>query len=71
MWVCQIKETPSHYLLDCNKFKKKREAFQNNISFNLRKNKVAPQNLTIEELLGEQNFSKGDSKTIRDYQGGN
>ena len=30
--VCQIKETPSHYLLEWNKFKKEREALQNNIS---------------------------------------
>ena len=32
----------------------------------LSKNKVVPQNVTIKELLGEQNFSKNDSKTIRE-----
>ena len=32
----------------------------------LRKNKVAPQNVTIDRRLGEQNFSKDDSQAIRE-----
>ena len=39
------------------------EAFLNNISSILSKNRVGSKNFTIEEL-GEQNFSKGDTKTI-------
>ena len=61
--VCQVKETPSHYLLGCNEFKKERKALLSNISSILSENKVVSPNLTIEELLlGEQNFSKSDSK---------
>ena len=40
------------------------KALLNNISSIISKNKVLPQNATIEERLGEQNFSKGGSKTI-------
>ena len=50
--VCQVKETPSHYLLGNNKFKKERKTLLSNISSILNKNKVALQNVTIEELLG-------------------
>ena len=32
----------------------------------VRKNKVAPQNVTIDRWLGEQNFSKDDSQAIRE-----
>ena len=49
----QIKETSSHFHLESNKFKKEREELLNNISSILGKHKVAPQNVTIEELLGE------------------
>ena len=58
--VCQIKETHLHNLLESNKFKKEREALLNNISSILSKKKVVLQNVTIEDLLGEQNFSKGN-----------
>ena len=61
-----IKETPSHYPLQCSKLKKERKALLNNISSILSKIKIVPQNVLIEELLGEQNFSKDDSKTVRE-----
>ena len=60
--VCQLKETPSHYLLGCNKFKKERKVLLSNITSVLSKNKIVPQNFAIEKLLGQQNFSKGDLK---------
>ena len=58
--VYQIKETPSDYLIGWNKFKKEREAVLNNIPSILNRNKFVPQNVTIEDLFLEQNFSRGD-----------
>ena len=57
--VCKIKETPSNYHLECNRFKKEREALLNKISFILSQDKVVPKNVIA--ALGKQNFSKGGS----------
>ena len=65
--VCKIKETLSHYLLECNRFMKEREALLNKIASILIRKEIVPQNVTIEELLGEQNVSIGDSETIEIY----
>ena len=61
--IYQIKETPSDYLIGWNKFKKEREAVLNNIPSILNRNKFVPQNVTIEDLFLEQNFSRGDYVT--------
>ena len=68
--VYQIKETPSDYLIGWNKFKKEREAVLNNIPSILNRNKLVPQNVTIEDLFLEQNFSRGDYVTTHFFYKG-
>ena len=46
---------------------KEREALLNKIASILIRKEIVPQNVTIEELLGEQNVSIGDSETIEIY----
>ena len=62
--VCLVNETPTHYLLHCNKFGIQKAKLMKNISDVLRKNSLCPFNVSIEELLGEDNINTEDSKTL-------
>ena len=52
--VCLVNETPTHYLLHCNKFDAQRAKLMKNISHMLRKNSLCSFNVSTEGLLGEQ-----------------
>ena len=67
--TCQAKETSEHYLLHCKKYEKEREVLFISI-----KNTHTHTNttthyiltLTMEDVLGEQNFMHDDHKTLRE-----
>ena len=56
--LCLVNETPTDYLLHCNKFETERAKLMKNISKSLSFQ-------STEESLGEHNFNTEDSKTVR------
>ena len=63
--VCLVNGTPTHYILNCNKFDTQRAKLMKNISHVLIKNILCPFNVNIEELFGEYNFNTEDLKAVR------
>ena len=62
--TCQAKETPEHCFLHCSKYEKEKEVLFKAIKKAYKKSSQYILTLTMEDVLGEQNFMHDDYKSL-------
>ena len=63
--TCRVKETPVHFLLNCKEYDTERAKLEKDIKEIFYKNNCHKLNITIDDILGENDLPSQDSIIVR------